>query len=71
MLQVLASAPKVGAGKVFGTFIAPAANMQLAVLPRWNIIAVARHPVVLSVADASKIPEILSTTGSKVRPVSS
>lgn len=65
-MQTLRQSPKVGPGTAFSTFVAPAGDMTLAVLPRWNIVAVARHPVVLSVADASTIPEILLTTGSKV-----
>ena len=59
---------KISAEGAFGVFSAPSPAARYVALPRYNFLALAGHPVAVTIADASVVPEILTATGSKVRP---
>lgn len=57
-VQELDSVPTLGANGVFQTMKMPAQGGEAIILPRWNILALASKPAVLSVPDVAAVPEI-------------
>eukprot|EP01025_Chloroclados_australasicus_P069885 TRINITY_DN9944_c0_g1_i1.p1 TRINITY_DN9944_c0_g1~~TRINITY_DN9944_c0_g1_i1.p1 ORF type:complete len:262 (-),score=47.04 TRINITY_DN9944_c0_g1_i1:354-1031(-) len=58
--QALRDVPKLGGNGGFDPVNLPEQGGSAVLLPRWNVIALARRPAVLSINDASKIPELAS-----------
>ena len=56
--QELDSVPVLGANGIFQTMKMPAQGGDAIILPRWNILALASKPAVLSVPDVAAVPEI-------------
>eukprot|EP00892_Ulva_mutabilis_P010198 jgi/Ulvmu1/7550/UM037_0094.1 len=54
----LDSVVTLGANGVFQTMKMPAQGGEAIILPRWNILALASRPAVLSVPDVAAVPEI-------------
>jgi len=73
-MQELNSVPVLGANGVFQTMRMPSQGGEAIILPRWNILALASKPAVLSVPDVAAVPEIAQSfpkpTAAKVRQTS-
>ena len=57
-MQAVSGAPQLGGNGVFSAISLPAGGSAVVILPRWNIIALAKRPVAVSVRDVSLVPEI-------------
>lgn len=68
-MQVL-SAPRSSASGPFGAFTLTdtATSCAWVALPQWRALALAKHPVALSVQDCCMVPSIVQGTRSGVRP---
>ena len=67
-MQDVAGVPELGGNGIFNAITLPANSSEVVILPRWNIIALAKRPAVLSVKDVSQIPEITPPKPKTVRP---
>ena len=57
-MQAVSSAPSLGGNGAFSAITLPAGGSDVVILPRWNIVALAKRPVALSVRDVTLVPEI-------------
>jgi Rubisco Assembly chaperone C-terminal domain len=60
-MQAVRSVPAVGGNGLFQAIQLPPKGGQAIVLPRWNVIALARRPAALFVDNASEVPAIVSS----------
>jgi Rubisco Assembly chaperone C-terminal domain len=65
-MQDVAGAPELGGNGVFQAITLPENGSKVVILPRWNIIALAKRPAALSVKDVSMVPEMTPPALQKV-----
>jgi hypothetical protein len=61
VMQDVATAPSLGGNGPFQAVTLPEGGTRIVVLPRWNIVALAKRPTALSIKDVSEIPQIAAS----------